>query len=68
MRSKGLGEIAVRDEFSTATIVRPGLMYGSFDKFIYPMLSRWRKSPIDWIKLYKAGEETFKMPIYVLFF
>lgn len=63
-----MGELAVRDEFPDATIVRPSVIYGEWDRFIRPLLSRFRRMPTGFIWIYGAGEKTFKMPIFVSFF
>jgi len=68
LKSKGLGEQAVRDEFPNATIIRPSNIYGVFDKYIFEYMSWWRVSPdpITSFWVYKNGQQTFKMPIYNL--
>jgi len=64
LKTKGLGEQAVRDEFPSATIIRPGIIYGDNDMFIYAYLNGQRTSPWDSLYVYKAGEQTYKMPIF----
>lgn len=67
LKSKGLGELAVRDEFSNATIVRPSVLYGEADNFIYKYLSYWRKMPVlGWVYVYNGGKGIYKMPTYVI--
>lgn len=39
LKSKWKGEIAVREEFPEATIVRPSVIYGPMDKFVSHYMS-----------------------------
>ncbi|KAK3732210.1 hypothetical protein QZH41_015303, partial [Actinostola sp. cb2023] len=63
LRYKALGELAVREEFPDATILRPGTMFGHEDKFLnyYAYL---RNLPFG-IPLIDGGMNTTKMPVYV---
>jgi dTDP-4-dehydrorhamnose reductase len=66
LRSKGLGELAVREAFPEATIVRPAVMYGQMDHFIHKMTTYFRRCPIlGYIYVYNRGNGTYKMPTYV---
>jgi NADH dehydrogenase (ubiquinone) 1 alpha subcomplex subunit 9 len=66
LKTKGLGELAVREEFPDATIVRPAVIYGEMDYFISSIISRHRKTPFfHWLWLYKRGLDTYKMPVFV---
>lgn len=42
LKSKWAGEIAVREEFPEATIVRPSVVYGRMDKFVSHYMSNDR--------------------------
>lgn len=39
LKSKWKGEVAVREEFPEATIVRPSVIYGPMDRFISHYMS-----------------------------
>jgi len=65
LKTKGLGELAVRDEFPQATIIRPTVVYGERDYFIRYLLTYARKPPVhNLVYTYKAGKQTFKMPLF----
>lgn len=63
LQSKALGELAVKEEFPSATILRPGTVFGHEDKFLnyYAYL---RNLPLG-IPLIDGGMKTTKMPVYV---
>ncbi|OUC40679.1 NAD dependent epimerase/dehydratase family protein [Trichinella nativa] len=65
LKSKALGEIAVREEFPNAIIIRPGEVHCFADRFINLYLSALRRSIADEIALYAFGEKTFKAPVYI---
>lgn len=64
LSSKWRGEIAVREEYPDAVIIRPSDIFGKEDNFlryyVHPRRHSWR-----FISAWKRGEETVKQPVYV---
>jgi uncharacterized protein YbjT (DUF2867 family) len=46
IRSRGQGEAAVLGAFSSATLLRPAVMFGPGDAFLTPLLLMLRRSPV----------------------
>lgn len=66
-KKKYYGEMAVREEFEDAVIIRPSNIYGETDRFLYYYTSDLRRN-IKTIPLWKKGEMTIKMPVHVRIF
>ena len=64
LKSKWRGEVAVREEFPEATIVRPSVIYGRMDKFVRHYMSADRTT-FEYIPLWHKGEKTEKQPVYI---
>lgn len=62
IRSRGQGEIAVRREFPTVTLVRPAVMFGPNDRFLVPLTNMLRTLPA--FPMFGHGE-TRLQPAYV---
>jgi NADH dehydrogenase (ubiquinone) 1 alpha subcomplex subunit 9 len=63
LATKYEGELAVKEEFPTATIFRPADIYGQGDRFLRYYAHGWRRA-IHTISLWNKGEKTIKAPIY----
>jgi len=63
LKSKYDGEIAVREEFPEAIIMRPSDIYGPEDRFIRYYANRWRRQCFM-VPLWKMGTETIKQPVF----
>ncbi|XP_066255635.1 NADH dehydrogenase [ubiquinone] 1 alpha subcomplex subunit 9, mitochondrial [Euwallacea similis] len=64
LKSKALGEIAVREEFPEATIFRPADIYGQEDRFLRYYLHNWRRT-VHSMPLWYKGEKTIKQIVHV---
>lgn len=64
LRSKYHGELAVREEFPAATIIRPADIYGQEDRFLRYYAHVWRRQ-LRAMPLWNKGEKTVKQPVYV---
>jgi uncharacterized protein YbjT (DUF2867 family) len=47
LRTRGEGELAVRDEFSGAVVVRPAVMFGPGDAFLSKFIQILRILPVS---------------------
>lgn len=63
LKSKFLGELAVREEFEDAVIVRPSNIYGESDRFLFNYVNDLRRG-LTSIPLWNRGEMTIKMPVH----
>ncbi|KAJ3119262.1 hypothetical protein HK100_000392 [Physocladia obscura] len=63
LRTKALGEIAVREEFPEATIVRPSSIYGVEDRF-WNRIGWYLKFGMVGLPIYNKGQ-TILRPVYV---
>src|SRR5215468_7430710 len=62
IRSRGEGEVAVLDAFSSARVVRPAVMFGPGDGFLTALLAMLRRLPI--FPMFGSGA-TRLQPVYV---
>ncbi len=60
-RTKGLGEAAVRDQFASAVILRPSVMFGPEDRFFNRFARMATHTPV----LGLVGAQTRMQPVYV---
>lgn len=63
LKSKYAGELAVREEFPEAIIVRPSDVYGECDRFFF-YYTRNQRYVMRKLYLHAAGKETIKAPIH----
>lgn len=64
LRTKWDGECAVREEFPTATIVRPSCVYGQGDNFIHHYMHPMRRLYKS-IPMWEEGKKSEKQPVHV---
>jgi len=63
LKSKYEGELAVREEFPDATIMRPSDVFGEEDRFIRYYANKWRRQAFM-VPLWELGTETVKQPVH----
>ncbi|KAK4317915.1 hypothetical protein Pmani_011052 [Petrolisthes manimaculis] len=64
LKSKGLGEQAVREAFPEATVLRPSDVYGQEDRFLRYYAGIWRHQGRA-LPLPNAGKDIWKQPVFV---
>ncbi|CDW59449.1 NADH ubiquinone oxidoreductase NDUFA9:39 kDa [Trichuris trichiura] len=65
LKTKALGEKAVREEFPNAVIIRPADIYCPNDRFINVFMNMLRRQFYFAIGLHAFGEETYKAPVWL---
>lgn len=63
LQSKYYGELAVREEFPDAIVIRPSDIFGNEDRFLNYYAHVWRRH-IRIVSLWHRGEKTIKQPVY----
>lgn len=63
LKSKWVGEMAVKEEFPEAIVFRPADIYGPEDRFLRYYANLWRRAH-GTIPLWKKGNQTIKMPVF----
>lgn len=63
LRTKFIGELAVKEEFEDAVIIRPANIYGETDRFLFNYINDLRRG-LNKIPLWNRGEMTIKMPVH----
>ncbi|KAL0272788.1 UNVERIFIED_CONTAM: hypothetical protein PYX00_005631 [Menopon gallinae] len=64
LKSKLQGEQAVLEEFPDATIFRPAVIFGKYDRFLTSLQARHRRI-LRSIPLWAGGQKTVKQPVYI---
>lgn len=64
LKTKWKGELAVKEEFPEATIIRPSVIYGHKDKFINHYMDQNRLNS-NRLPLWDKGEKTEKQPVSI---
>ncbi|XP_063864489.1 NADH dehydrogenase [ubiquinone] 1 alpha subcomplex subunit 9, mitochondrial-like isoform X2 [Scylla paramamosain] len=64
LKSKALGEQAVRDAFPEATVFRPSDVYGQEDRFLRYYAGLWRHQG-KLVPLPQGGKDIWKQPVFV---
>ncbi|XP_020285244.1 NADH dehydrogenase [ubiquinone] 1 alpha subcomplex subunit 9, mitochondrial [Pseudomyrmex gracilis] len=64
LRTKWLGELAVREEFPEATIVRPSDIWGQEDRYTR-FYCQFLRHHFGTVPMWKKGEQTEKQPVAV---
>jgi NADH dehydrogenase (ubiquinone) 1 alpha subcomplex subunit 9 len=64
LKSKYYGELAVREEFPEAVILRPSDMYGEEDRF-FIYWTHWYRRSNRKILLWNKGRGVYKQPVFV---
>jgi len=62
--SKYFGEEEVKKEFPNVTMFKASEIYGSEDRFVRYFASYWRRHG-QHVPVYKNGQDTIKMPVFV---
>jgi len=63
LKSKYFGELAVREEYPDATVIRPADIFGAEDRFTRYYVNTWRRAH-GTLPLWKKGTETIKQPVF----